>query len=304
MLEVGRRVVFELVGILDGQELEAFGQLALQERGQRLGRDPEGGGDLVARLHLLHGDVVGNERRLHVDAELLEDDRPGIGGGRALRIEVHHLAGEILQRVDLGPHEHDAASDGKQVQQVVDPPPGAGELGLGLEVVQHVAIDDGRIDAAQIEQVVDVVERPARDDRQHAHVVAVVEHAGELGGELQRRALEPPGGEADCPGVDAFLLRLLGRRGVVAASRRRAASGLWLACAMSTLRAGACVTGAPTRWRRSACACAAKRARPGKHRAEERPRQVATQRMGPSLRRDRSMPPQGRAGLKATQGRM
>ena len=38
--------------------------------------------------------------------------------------------------------------------------------GLFLEVIQHVAVDDGRVDAAQIEQVVDVVERPARHDRQ------------------------------------------------------------------------------------------------------------------------------------------
>ena len=66
-----------------------------------------------------------------------------------------------------------------------------GELRLVLEMIEHVAIDDGRIDAAQIEQVVDIVERPARDDRQHAHVVAVIEHARKLRREQQRRPFYP-----------------------------------------------------------------------------------------------------------------
>ena len=194
-----------------GRNLKPVGELALEEGRQGLRRDPEGGGDLGALLHLAHGDAVRDEGRLHVDAELLEDDRAGIGGGRALGVEVHHLAGEILDRVDLRPHE-DVRFRRKQVDQVVDAPPGVGELGLRLEVIEHVAVDDGRIDAAQIEQVVDVVERPARDDRQHAHVVAVVEDAGELGGEDQRRALDPARGEAQRPGVDALLVRLLGER--------------------------------------------------------------------------------------------
>ena len=210
-------------------------------------------------LHLLHGDVVGNERRLHLDAELLEDDRPGIGGRRALGIEVHHLAGEVLERLDLGPHEH-VRLRGEQVQQVVDAPPGVGELGLGLEVVEHVAVDDGRIDAAQVEQVVDVVEGPARDDRQHAHVVAVVEHAGELGGELQRRAFEAAGGEPDRPGVDAVLVRLLD-------GRRRRAGGRPAAL-------GACATsiacGAGPAWRARPTRCGGACAWAAERRAEDR----------------------------------
>ena len=137
-------------------------------------------------------------------------------------IEVHDLAGEVLHRLDLGPDE-DVRLRGEQVHEVVDAPPGVGELGLGLEMVEHVAVDDGRVHAAQVEQVVDVVERPARDDRQHAHVVAVVEHARELGRELQRRALEAPGGEPDRPGVDAVLVRLLAGSAGLTDGRRLAA---------------------------------------------------------------------------------
>ena len=129
------------------------------------------------------------------------------------RIEVDHLAGEVLQRIDLRPDEN-VHLGGKQAQQVVDAAPGTRELRLVLEVVEHVAVDDGRIHAAQVEQVVDVVEGAARHDRQHPHVVAVIEHARELGSELQGRPFGATGREAHRPRVDPLLVRgFVERRG-------------------------------------------------------------------------------------------
>ena len=97
----------------------------------------------------------------------------------------------------------------KQAQQIIHPPPGALELRLALEVIEHVAVDDSRIDPAQVEKVVDVVEGPARDDRQDAHVVAVVEHTRQLRSEQQRCAFDASGGEPHRPGVDALLLHMI-----------------------------------------------------------------------------------------------
>ena len=51
-------------------------------------------------------------------------------------------------------------------------------------MIEHIAIDDRRVDAAQVEQIEYVVEDAASHDRQDAHVVAVIDDAGELGGEL------------------------------------------------------------------------------------------------------------------------
>ena len=268
-----------------GRNLKPSGNLPFRNGASGLDEIQNVAATSVALPHLLHGHVVRNERRLHVDAELLEDDRAGEVGRGARRIEVHHLAGEILQRVDLRPDEH-VHLRREQAQQVVDAPPGIGELGLVLEVVEHVAVDDGRIDAAQVEQVVDVVEGPARDDRQHAHVVAVVEDAGELGGELQRRALDAAGGETDRPGVDAVLLRLLG--GCRVAPARATALAL-AACATSTgCGTGACVDGrAHALRRRSALA---RRASATPTRRNARPATtLVTQRMA-TLPRRTSMP--------------
>ncbi len=181
--EVGRRVIFELVGVLDRQEFEARRELALEERRQRLRRHPEGGRHLVAGPHLFHRGRVRDEGLFHIDAELPEDDGPRERGRSALRIEVDDLAFEILERVDLRPHE-DVHLGGEQAHQVVDTLHGRPEFRLRLEVIEHVTVDDGGINAPQVEQVVDVVERPARHHRDEAHVVAVVEDAGEFRREL------------------------------------------------------------------------------------------------------------------------
>ena len=66
--------------------------------------------------------------------------------------------------------------------EVMDAFVDAGDLGIFLEVLQHVAIDDRRIDAAQVEQIVDVLERSPRHNRQNAHFGAVVDDARKLGG--------------------------------------------------------------------------------------------------------------------------
>ena len=58
-----------------------------------------------------------NEGLIDVDAEPAEDQRAGVGGGSAQGIEVHLLAGEIVQALDLGPNE-DMQLRREEIEQV------------------------------------------------------------------------------------------------------------------------------------------------------------------------------------------
>ncbi len=83
--------------------------------------------------------------------------------------------------------------------------------------LQRVGIDDREIDAAQIEQRIEVLRGAARDDGQDMQVRPIVDNARHLGRQAQRRALDQAGREANCPGVDLLLLLLISGR----APRRR-----------------------------------------------------------------------------------
>src|SRR4029077_7115012 len=105
-----------------------------------------------------------HELRLDLDAEALEHDGPGIGRRSALGIEIDPLAGEVLELVDLGPHK-DMRLGWKQRHDVVHALFQAADLGVGSEMLEYVAVDNRRIDAAQIQQIVNVVEDAARNYR-------------------------------------------------------------------------------------------------------------------------------------------
>ena len=92
---------------------------------------------------------MGNESLFCIDAEAAEDQRPRIGCGRALGVEIHLLAGKILQALDLGP-DKDMQLGGEETEQVRDPT--LDVRCLELVLFERVGVDDRRIDAAQIEQ--------------------------------------------------------------------------------------------------------------------------------------------------------
>src|SRR6476469_6743754 len=106
---------------------------------------------------------MGNEHVFRIDSEATEDQWPGISGGRSLCIEIHFLAGQILKALDFGSYE-DVQFRGKEIEQVGD---AALDLRyLDLVLFECVGIDDRRIDAAQIEQRVQVFRGAPGDDRQ------------------------------------------------------------------------------------------------------------------------------------------
>ena len=131
-----------------------------------------------------------------------EDQRSRIGRSGAERIEIHLLAGEVGKTLDFRPHE-DMQFGWEQIKHV-------GDLALNIRhlvlvLLERVGVDDRSINAAQVEQRIDVLRRPPRHDRQNMQIVTVIDHAGHLRGKADRCALQQTSGEADGPGVDGLL---------------------------------------------------------------------------------------------------
>jgi hypothetical protein len=72
--------------------------------------------------------------------------------------------------------------------------------------------DDRQIDAAQIEQRIEVLRGAARDDGQDEQVGPVIDDAGHLRRQTQWCTLDQAGSEADRPGIYLVLLLGVGRR--------------------------------------------------------------------------------------------
>jgi hypothetical protein len=81
---------------------------------------------------------------------------------------------------------------------------------LRPEVLECVRLGDRDIDPTQVEQIVQVRRNATGDDRQHAHVVAVVKHPAHLFNKGEGRAGAVAGGDTDRPRVDAILHQLFG----------------------------------------------------------------------------------------------
>ena len=101
---------------------------------------------------------------------------------------------------------------------------------LNLVLFERVGIDDRRIDAAQVEQRIQVFRGAPGDDRQDMQIRAIVDDAGHLRRETDRRALEQAAGEADGPGVHLLFLRRCAGR---AARRRRLGCLAVCACTLA-----------------------------------------------------------------------
>ncbi len=81
------------------------------------------------------------------------------------------------------PHENVHGAE-EHRDDVVHPLFDAGDLLHVLEVIEHVGIGDRKVDALQVHKVGHVSDRAVADDRQHAHVVAVIQRLAEIGGIL------------------------------------------------------------------------------------------------------------------------
>jgi len=114
---------------------------------------------------------------------------------------------------------------GKETEQVGD---AALDLRyLDLVLFECVGIDDRRIDAAQIQQRVQVFRGAPGDDRQDMQIRSVVDDARDFRRKAKRRALEQTAGEADRPRVHLVFIGAGGRGGLCLADALCLGSG-WL----------------------------------------------------------------------------
>ena len=99
MLEVGRRVVLELVGVLDRQELEALGPFALQEGRQAAWTRPRTWPPPPAPACIFSmATLWGTNVAFTSMPSCLKMIGPEKFAAVPVGIEVHDLAGEVLER--------------------------------------------------------------------------------------------------------------------------------------------------------------------------------------------------------------
>src|ERR1700760_3345696 len=144
---------------------------------------------------------------LDIDAEATEDQRAGIGGGRALRVEVDFLARQIRKRPDFRADE-DMQFRGKQIEDIGDVLLNLRHLGFVF--LKGVAVDDGDINPLEIQEVIDVFGGTAGYHRKNMHRAAVAYDAGYFCGEVDGRAFEQATGQTYRRGIEPLSnLRLL-----------------------------------------------------------------------------------------------
>src|SRR6185437_14247648 len=93
-----------------------------------------------------------------IDSEPAEHQWARIGRGRALCVEVDFLSRQIRQRLDLRPNE-DVQLGGEQTQDVGD---ALQDLRyLRFVFLERVTVDDGGVDAPEVQKIVDIFGGPA-----------------------------------------------------------------------------------------------------------------------------------------------
>src|SRR5262245_26383214 len=145
--------------------------------------------------------------RLNLDAETLEDHRPGDAWTRSLDMESHLLARQILQVVDARARQ-DVKFGVVHLRYVIDPLVDIPRLARFLVKVENVGVRNRDVEAPQVEKIRDIFGRSIGDDRQDAEIVAVIESLAEFGRKADETALKLAGGDGNGPTVDESDLRL------------------------------------------------------------------------------------------------
>src|SRR5216684_8096591 len=203
----GEIVIFEVRAVFDRQKFETFLPFAFDERVDRL-RSHKDDACNLSTLHLLKRYRVRDKHLVDIDAEAAENQGTGIGGGGALRIEVDFLARQIRQRSDLRPNE-DVQFGRKQIQQISKALLNLRHLRLVL--FKRVAVDDGRINPPEIQQVVYVLSRAAGYDGKNVYYAAVVHDSSDVCREMDGRTLQKATGQTYRPGIDPLSYLPLGQ---------------------------------------------------------------------------------------------
>ncbi len=201
----GQIVALKRPFIVDLREMEAAVIGEGRDRFVRLASDHDDGVDR-AGLQLLHRDTLLDIDEFRLDPEPLEHGERGDEGAAIRQVDTDGLAFEVLQCRDRFRRDH--------LHLLVVELGHIGELPLdvlgktlALEIVERVCADDTEIDALQKQDVGNALHRAAADDRQHADLVAVVEHGGKVGAELHIGAADRARYQRDGVGVQRLFCR-------------------------------------------------------------------------------------------------
>ena len=173
----------------------------LAEQVGRLAGDEDDGRNL-ALLELLEGQRLVEVGRLDLQAERIEQDRGGHRRAAAGDVDVDLLAGELGKLVDV-PARQDVDLLVVELGDVADALGDVGVQVLLAAEAQHVRLDDANVDAAQIEQVDDVLHRSLADDRQDAQLGGLVENGSEIAGDADVGAVDAARDDGDSALIDA-----------------------------------------------------------------------------------------------------
>jgi hypothetical protein len=180
----------------------------------------------IAGAHALDGDIGFLVLQDGRDSQPLEDEGRRHRGGSALGVDADLLARQVLQRIDLRAGD-DADLLREHHRDIAHLALDGGDLRIILEVLERIGLQEGQIDAAQVEHVPQVLHLAAGDDREHAHLLealAFVEQRRKVErGRHQRPAEDALGHEGDRARV-GFVLGLtkeqrVGRYGLVLVCR-------------------------------------------------------------------------------------
>src|SRR5262245_24392947 len=106
--------------------------------------------------------------RIYFDAEPIENKWTRVGSSRATRIEVDRLASKILQTLDFRAREN-VQFGWEKMHQIINALVDFTDFRVILEVGEDIAVDDRRVDTLEIQEVMHVLEWPARYDRKNPH---------------------------------------------------------------------------------------------------------------------------------------
>src|SRR5262245_51076824 len=93
----------------------------------------------------------------------------------------------------------------RKAQQILDALVEVRKLPLRAEIFEEIDLGDGDVNAAQIEQVLEVRGRAARHDWQNPHLIAVIDYSSDLLGEAHERAIEPTTDKAYGPCIPGLV---------------------------------------------------------------------------------------------------
>src|SRR5713101_4417636 len=201
-IEVG-----ESLGIRHRQEMKAGVRRYFQPEVDRLGHRPEETSDFTRQNHFVAGGKL-DEDRLDRKFETLEDDRAGQRRRSSRRTEHDFLAAQVFEGLDVRSHQNVELGD-RKTDDVADPVLQMRRLALRTEIFEDIRLGERDVDAAKVEQVIQVGGGATCYDGKHAQLVAVVEHFSELVGPAQVGAVHEAAGDADRPVVLALFEHLL-----------------------------------------------------------------------------------------------